>query len=77
MLILHSHVSVITSVACIYVFLHCGGTRAVFVMHFPVEGFYSGIRLQLEVLSVAFPELDFCGCCPVALLGLLMLQFVR
>lgn len=48
-----------------------------YVMHFPVEGFYSGIRLQLEVLSVALPELDFCDCCPVVLLGLLMLQFVR
>lgn len=46
------------------------------MMHFPVERFYSGIKLPLEVLSVAFPELDFCGCCSVVLLGLLMLQFV-
>lgn len=46
------------------------------MMHFAVERFYNGIRLPLEVLSVAFPELDFCGCCFVVLLGLLMLQFV-
>lgn len=41
-----------------------------------MERFYNGIRLPLEVLSVAFPELEFCGCCFVVLLGLLMLQFV-
>lgn len=55
-------------------FLQCGGTRAVYVIHFPMERTYNGIRLPLEVLSVAFPELDFYGCCFVVLLGLLMLQ---
>lgn len=46
------------------------------MMRFPLERFYNGIRLPLEVLSVAFPEVDFRGCCSVVLLGLLMLQFV-
>lgn len=46
------------------------------MMHFPMEMFYNGIKLPLEMLSVAFPELDFCGCCFVVQLGLLMRLFV-
>lgn len=47
------------------------------MMHFPMKRFSNGIRLPLEVLRVAFPELDFSGRCSVVLLGSLMLQFVN